>query len=99
MGTGHDEGAQGTRGPGPTEGWTQGWQSRAPNLGPAVGAPAHLDPRHSLLQAEAQDLAEAAGIGVEDCLSMAKTAEQGQHGVQLGGRRGHSSISGRSSPE
>lgn len=52
----------------------------------AVGAPAHLDPCHSPLQAEAQDLAEAAGIGVEDCLGMAKAAEQGQHGVQLGGR-------------
>lgn len=65
---------------------------------PAVGAPAHLDPRHSPLQAEAQDLAEAAGIGVEDCLGMAKAAEQGQHGVQLGGRGGHSSISGHSSP-
>lgn len=39
MGTGHDEGAQGTRGPGPTEGWTQGWQSRAPNLGNRPWAP------------------------------------------------------------
>lgn len=64
----------------------------------AVGAPAHLDPRHSLLQAEAQDLAEAAGVGVEDCLGVAKAAEQGQHSVQLGGQGGHSSTSGRSSP-
>ena len=51
-----------------------------------MGAPAHLDPRHSLLQAEAQDLAKAAGVGVEDCLGVAKAAKQGQHSVQLGGQ-------------
>lgn len=39
--------------------------------------------RHSLLQAEAELLAEAAGIGVEDGLGVAKAAEHGQYVLQL----------------
>lgn len=44
---------------------------------------ARQDPRHSLLQVEAEDLAEAAGVGIEDCLGVAKAAEYEQHAIQL----------------
>lgn len=43
-------------------------------------------PPHLLLQAETQDLAEAAGVGIEDCRGVAKAAEPGQHVVQLRGK-------------
>lgn len=36
-------------------------------------------PHYSLLQAEPYLLAEAAGIGIEDGLGMAKAAEYGQY--------------------
>lgn len=38
---------------------------------------------HSLLQAETELLAKAAGIGIEDGLGMAKAAEHGQYVLQL----------------
>lgn len=46
---------------------------------------AHQDSRHSLLQAEAEDLAKAAGVSIEDCLGVAKAAEQEQNAIQLCG--------------
>lgn len=39
--------------------------------------------RHSLLQAEAELLTKAAGIGIENGLGMAKAAEHGQYVLQL----------------
>lgn len=72
---------------GPAQNGTHhGQQSQAPRELMVGGPCAHLDPPHLLLQAETEDLAEAAGVGIEDCLGVAKAAEPGQHVVQLMGK-------------
>lgn len=64
----------------------KGGSLRFPIWGTGRGAPAHLDPCHHHCRQRHRTWPGCAGIGVEDCLGMAKAAEQGQHGVQLGGR-------------
>lgn len=67
---------------GRTMGWTQGLDPCKGGL--ITGAPAPQT-HHSLLQVEAQDLAEAASVGIKDRLGMAKAAKHGQYVVQLEG--------------